>query len=101
MLGEYIKEELYMDYKTLVADIIVYSIKRVEMAEFDLNITREEVFEGEIQALTNLLSHIEIMLSGEKEPDSELKHSMSLVNEVLEELKSGKGTKHLDRWKQS
>jgi hypothetical protein len=88
-----------MNYKTLVADIIAFSIKKVELAEFDLNITQEEEFEGEIKAHTQLLEHIDMMLSGAGKPDEELKHCTQLVNEVLEGLSERKGDEHLDRRK--
>lgn len=90
-----------MNYKLIVADIVAYSMKRVEMAEFDLNITQEEVYEGEIKALTGLLSHLDMLLSGNKEPDEELNHCTSLVREALEELQNGEGSKYLVGRKQS
>lgn len=72
-----------MEDRKVLANVIAYSIKRIEMAEFDLNVTKDECYAGEIEALTGVLNHIDILLSGEKKPDEKIKHCMHLVSEVL------------------
>lgn len=87
------KEECVMDYKTMVADIIVYAQKQIELAEFDLNITRDESYQSEIEALYSLLLHIESLLGSD---DIELEKCMSLVRDVLGEFHEREGNEHLD-----
>lgn len=84
-----------MDYKDIVADIIVYSIKQVELAEFDLNITREEEFQGEIFALNRLLRHVEMLL-GNTNNHENLTKCMQLVHDKMGEYNDTKGDEYLD-----
>jgi hypothetical protein len=86
-----------MNYKTMVIDIIMYTMKRIELADYDLNITREEIYEGEIVALTGLLEHIEIMLGNKSDP-KQLTECKAIIREAMGELYGEKGNEYLDRW---
>jgi hypothetical protein len=52
-----------VDYKIIIASLVLYTSKRLELAKTDFNITQDEEFIGEIKALEDILDHIDVLLA--------------------------------------